>query len=576
MGAAAGMPSTGTTPDEDTLARMRRMWPPGSKCKIHSLKSAAGQHLNGLEAEVREVDEATGRLILRLQPGDELSKWKKVKPENVYWEGVTFTCEGEHSGLIEEVRALVCQAAGCPQAIEATLITELQQKLREAGTKLSPEVFATLQSFAEQARSHSCQWLMYHELRVKPDIKFDQHGQLGMAVTKETDTKEQVASSIKRSYWDVARAELAKPEPDFSFLLSRVGELVETMSGFLPVARRAVFKERAVDMSMLRMQVDNKAFDHTSLMELVHRLGAALMELESPYQSARTQEWLDELDTHQTADVVSCLAHLFEKCDILRMEVENVGLQQVKATKLRELENDIFTRMTQHDILSLEVTKSWLAASEHGGNVEIAVIKSMAKLLVDKDAIRAERCPEPLRCDLQCLQDFQSGLQGVALLGLVAIVASPFFPASTVVDDAKALFDGVAAETEKSCPQLDAICKAVEDGLADLRHSKGEAPVDFKKLDAALQTLRNCLGEDVPAFRLLHDRACGALVTALGPPRQLVLPASLGHTPWSLRYAADHLNLLVEKVWAFLGEHLRVYRPVYSKVLSAITDAASS
>jgi len=571
MGAGAGVPSAGAVPEGEALARLRRMWPAGSKCKIHSLQSAAGQHLNGLEAEVREVDEATGRLILRLQPGDDMSKWKKVKPENVHWEGVVLI--GDRGGLLEEVRGLVCRAAGCPQAIEATLIAELQEKLREAQAKLSPEDFATLQSFAEQARSHASQWLMYHELRVKPDIKFDQHGHLGMADTQEKEMKDRMSSAMKKAYWDVAHEELAKAEPDFSFLLSRVEELIETMSGFLPVSRRAAFKERAVDMSMLRMQVQNKAFDHKCLMELLHRLGAALMELESPYQSARTKEWLDELDAKPAADVnvVSCLAHLFDKCDILRMEVGNFGLQQIRATKLRELEHGIFSRMIQLDMLSLDVTKSWLAASEHGGHVEIAVIKGMAKLLVQNGAIRVEQCPEPLRCDLQCLQDFQSGLQGVALLGLVAIVSSPFFPASTAGDDAKELFGAVATETEKSCPQLDAICKAVEDGLADLRHSKGEPPVDFKKLDAALQTLRNCLGEDVPAFRLLHERACGAFLTALGPPKQPVQPTSLGHTPWSLRYAADHLNLLVEKVWTFLGEHLRVY----SEVLPAITAAAT-
>merc|ERR1712083_494001 len=103
---------------------------------------------------------------------------------------------------------------------------------------------------------------------------------------------------------------------------------------------------------------------------------------------------------------------------------------------------------------------------------------------------------------------------------------------------------------------------------ADLRHVKGAPPVEFQKLDAALEAFRKCLGEDVPAFRLLHERACKAFAEALGPPKRQVLPASLGETPVNLRHAADHLNEVVEQVWSFLAEHLRVYKPIYSGILA--------
>merc|ERR1712217_28711 len=135
-------------------------------------------------------------------------------------------------------------------------------------------------------------------------------------------------------------------------------------------------------------------------------------------------------------------------------------------------------------------------------------------------------------------------------------------------DGARSLFSTVAAEAEKAHPHLDQICQAVVDGINDLRHDKSEAPVDFKKLDASLDVLRTCLGEDVPAFRLLHDRARKALLGALGPPKQRLLATCLGEAPWSLRYAVDHLNSLLDRVWTFLGEHLRVYRPMYNDLLS--------
>eukprot|EP00929_Paragymnodinium_shiwhaense_P093971 TRINITY_DN54328_c0_g1_i1.p1 TRINITY_DN54328_c0_g1~~TRINITY_DN54328_c0_g1_i1.p1 ORF type:complete len:484 (+),score=58.65 TRINITY_DN54328_c0_g1_i1:149-1453(+) len=427
----------------------------------------------------------------------------------------------------------------------------------------------------EHARSYASQWLMYHTLRVDPSVQFDEHGHLGVSGSKEEQLKHQVASVMKRTYWDTVREELAKPEPDFSFLLSRVDELVDTMSGFLPQPRRDAFKEKTVDMPLLRTQVLNRAFDYASLLELVKRLCAALMELESPFQSARTQEWLDDLlakpapdDTGFRNDVVTSLAHLFQKCDVLRMDIENFGLQQVRATKLQGLERTVFADMVRLKILTLDVTRAWTSASEHNGNIEVAVIKGMAWMLTEKQALPIDKCPEPLRCDLNALHDFQSRLQGVALLGLVAIMCTPFFPTNIDILEASEVFVAVRKQVETK-PKLHLICKALEESVADLRHKKGEAPVDLERFDAALGTLRTCLGEDAPAFRLLHDRACKAFVAGLGPPKQHSLPTSLGDSPWSLRFAVDNLNLLLDDVWTFLGDHLRVYRPMYSEALSS-------
>merc|ERR1711920_1194037 len=106
--------------------------------------------------------------------------------------------------------------------------------------------------------------------------------------------------------------------------------------------------------------------------------------------------------------------------------------------------------------------------------------------LCEKDAISPARCPEPLRCDIQTLQDFQSSLQGVALLGLVAIIVNPFIPTGTSVDETSSLFHTVVKEIKRPKPALDQICTIVQDSITDLRHVKGVPPVEFQKLDAAL------------------------------------------------------------------------------------------
>jgi len=589
MGAAAATRATGSSspPDGDALARLRRMWPPATRCTITGLQSDAGQQLNGLSAQVHGLDDKTGRLIVQLRANDTADAWKKLKPENILWDGITFSSglvneSGEHFKLLDDIRAAVSCAVGALHAghdvaaAAALHGKQLESKLGEAQGRMPPDDFAVLLSFAEQARSHASQWALYHELRTKPDLKLEgPHGIVNMASTAEKSLAQQVASTMKRAYWDKAREDLARTPPDLSFVLARVEELVETMAGFLPSARRDAFKGRVVDMSILHQQVANNAFDRDSLLDLVQRLAAALMELESPFQSARTKEWLDEVCKRPAPDslkgfgeeVVRCLAHLFEKCDVLQVEVHNFGLEAIRATRLRDMERDVCTRMVKLRLLSMEVTGPWLATSDHGGNVEVAVIQGVARLATENGALPHERCPELLRLDIQRLHEVQSGLQCVALLGLVAILAAGFLPAGSPPEDVGKVFRAVAQETEKPRPQLDRICEVLEQGIADLRSAQQEPPMDLGRFDESLGALRKCLHEDVPAFRLLHDRARAAFLTALGPPKREVLANCLGESPWCLRFAAHHLSSVVEGTWTFLGEHLRVYGAVYRTLL---------
>jgi len=62
---------------------MTEVWPTGTLCIIQGLQSEAGQLLNGLLAEVRGIDEKTGRVCLRLNRRDKKEQWKKLKAENL-------------------------------------------------------------------------------------------------------------------------------------------------------------------------------------------------------------------------------------------------------------------------------------------------------------------------------------------------------------------------------------------------------------------------------------------------------------------------------------------------------------
>lgn len=583
MGAGGSTTLAVDEPDKASLDRLRAMWPVGVKCTIHGLQSAAGQQLNGLTAQVEGIDAETGRLILRT---DAAAPCKKVKPENANWDGVALNLTGEHGQLVGEIQALVQSAASCPIAVEASQASLLQEKMAEALEVLPAAELVLLQSFVQQAHSHASRWCCFHEFRINPEMKFEgPHRIVSTADPRHKELHEKIASTMKRAYCDAAREALAKPEPDFAFLHARVEELVGSMASVLPVARRAGLRERTVDMQMLRTQLDNHAFDYPALIDLTQRLGGALMELESPYQSALTRAWLDEQAGKPAPDeagfreaVVDTLAYLFEKVDIMKVEIENFGLQQARVTKLQEVERATFNQMVQTGIVQLDGTRSWLAASEHGGDVDLAIVRGMARLLSQKAALPPDACPEPMRCDIRRLHEFQSGLQGVALLGLVAIAVTPFLPGGIAPEDAAPLFKAVAEEFDKPDLSIARICEIVEQHLSDLRHTRGEPPVDFQRLDAAFEGLRKCLGEDVPVYRLLHDRALKAFDAGMGPPKRQVESTCMGENPWPLRFAAGYLNSVVAKVWIYLVEHLRVYHSVYREAFTAgpSTEAGDS
>eukprot|EP00929_Paragymnodinium_shiwhaense_P057204 TRINITY_DN28622_c0_g1_i2.p1 TRINITY_DN28622_c0_g1~~TRINITY_DN28622_c0_g1_i2.p1 ORF type:complete len:499 (-),score=139.32 TRINITY_DN28622_c0_g1_i2:143-1639(-) len=84
MGAAASaQEGPQAPPSAEQVAELSAAWPGGTLCVIQGLQSQAGKDLNGRLAEVRAVDEKTGRLCLRLDPRHEPAKWKKLKPTNL-------------------------------------------------------------------------------------------------------------------------------------------------------------------------------------------------------------------------------------------------------------------------------------------------------------------------------------------------------------------------------------------------------------------------------------------------------------------------------------------------------------
>merc|ERR1719421_331186 len=120
------------------------------------------------------------------------------------------------------------------------------------------------------------------------------------------------------------------------------------------------------------------------------------------------------------------------------------------------LERKYFVEMLKSGAISMEASSNWLKESG-SDNIEIAIVKSFSRLLQQKRAIPMELCPEPMRCDLQRLQDFQSGLQGVALLALVAALTAPLLPQGAPANEVAEIFHAVREEVERPQPSMKCI-----------------------------------------------------------------------------------------------------------------------
>lgn len=55
----------------------------GLPCRLHGLNSQAGRRLNGMQGTVMDFEEESGRVLVRLLPGDPPDQWKKIRPENM-------------------------------------------------------------------------------------------------------------------------------------------------------------------------------------------------------------------------------------------------------------------------------------------------------------------------------------------------------------------------------------------------------------------------------------------------------------------------------------------------------------
>merc|ERR1719191_1627499 len=316
---------------------------------------------------------------------------------------------------------------------------------------------AEIEKFAEELQNSSSLWLFYHQLRMRPDLAYQgPHGISNAASATEKSLAEQIATTMKRAYWDSVKESLNTPPPELAFLLERVAELLDTMAGFLPESRREAFIKKTLDFDLLKNQVENNAFDHDSLLQVLRQLAQGLMTLESAFQSEKTEAWLRNLEQQSPPmdfksfnnTIVDSVAYLFEKCDILRTEIANYQLQKTKVKERQNLERYHFVQMLKSGAISLDLARAWLveSASEH---TEIAFIQAFVRLLRNRSAITMDECPEPLRCDLQKLQDFQSGLQGVALLGLAVLLTTPLLPKDASTDDARKFFEAIQSEAEK-------------------------------------------------------------------------------------------------------------------------------
>lgn len=136
MGSAASTQAA-QPPTAEQLAHLRAAWPPGSLCIIGGLQSGVGQQLNGRLAEVRELDEKSGRLCLRLNPEHDQGQWKKIRHVNVHQ--ATLVLPSSDDGVPEcrfcmdtrdEALVSPCQCRGSAGAVHLGCIQQAYKSLQ--------------------------------------------------------------------------------------------------------------------------------------------------------------------------------------------------------------------------------------------------------------------------------------------------------------------------------------------------------------------------------------------------------------------------------------------------------------
>lgn len=480
-----------------------------------------------------------------------------------------------------KVEALQAQLA-LGAAPDAKVVAELAALL---GT-LSEEDLNDAKMNAEYVSFNVSEWIFYHTLRTKKSVTWNPTtGLMDEALSpRERDLGQRIATTMRQAYWDRHRADLEAQPPNFSNVLLRLGELQARVNEYQKSKKTALF-----DIDIVKQVVNEGHFDRPFFHALLRAVINALYDLESPASHEETFTHLTTtvLNTQVTSrtefnrEIVESLKYLFTRLDVLEAEIANFKSTQVSLDARRKKERELFHRLIENEVISVENLRSALRLMPSSGTPSYAstnsgIVNLFKKLFVTAITTDAgmKELPESLVPDLPALAALRARGENIVVLACFVVGFASQLPAvlgdtgarfiQQPVDALKRTVDGIAQLIQEKRT----VAEMTDELLARVIGFSGVA-VSESHVEEITKGIAQCCDASSPVRQLYAKRVAGLIETGVNDASSTVATNALGSKPWFLSECAKQTSVLIADSVDLIAQHLHVYLPVYRDIATS-------
>jgi len=370
-----------------------------------------------------------------------------------------------------------------------------------------------------------------------PDVSADE-------LEKELPEK-RVIDQMRKAFRDLTESRLISGWDDgsgFEYVIDLFSQLLDLICSF--VGRRQTEKFRkALDIDVLKQMVHAHVYTPSEFQETLKICVGLLYELESPYQHMLTKKWWESLkydyatkEEYATA-ICDSIMHLFRKCDLCKMEVENYYISRISPADRQKQELQAFQK------IPLPLSTPWDCTSRE--NFVAGLVKTVAN---NPKPLQESEVTSCLALDLTQLHTFQNSLQAVTLFGVISIVLNKILM-KIDQESLKEFFDNFTEAYEINAGTTDILFEHLKKYISIDEHSAAK--------EGCAQIVK-CADMSDPLYKVLSDRVVKFLVDETTENK-----TPLGATPEHLCHANDRALNLKQVTATFIEDHWKVYETVY-------------
>ncbi|XP_052277357.1 T-complex protein 11-like protein 1 isoform X2 [Dreissena polymorpha] len=444
----------------------------------------------------------------------------------------------------------------------------------------SPPKFVTLKDLMEAAKG-------VQNMSLAHEIAVDTNFQLQKMEPPEHSLEKRVKEVVHKAFWDLFEEKIREDPPDYGQAVVLMNDVKESvMSVLLPQHVRIKSQmEEVLDTDLIRQKLANDAFDIYYYSEYVIGIMAKLC---SPARDERIAK------LRETKDVVPLFKEIFEVLDLMKMDMANFTIQQIRPyiqQQSVEYEKKKFEEFRQKQresgIDSLELTRQWIDRSLErlstqedvlAGGASVVAMPTPAVILngaymelLEWDLSRL--FPETLVLDQSRLLVLRDQTQRITMVTSVMLVTYNTVGETIqgvqqlkvkLKDEICAILEG---DYEKELTsRLEGIAEQVNKNVTVFLEEHGFKPLEESHQRTLKGQIRSLANKESPVITLMSKRVISFIQTALFSKHTEPLKLPVG-----MSVMEKELSQLCGQFLRLISHNRAVFGQYYSDIIDELT-----